>query len=127
MKNTFIFLLLIVFITACSSSKDEQIIGFWKLEKVNTNQQITNKNEYKSAMVQLIRTTSIQFNKDFTFGATIWNDTSYGSWQIIGDTLFISDESNKTNFGVRINELSHRKLVLQEAQDSVIEMLTFSK
>lgn len=127
MKNTFIFLLLIVLISACTGSREEQIIGFWRLEKVNTNQQISNKNEYKSAMVQLIKTTSIQFNKDYTFGATIWNDTSYGSWQIIGDTLFISDQSNKTNFGVRINELSRKKLVLQEAQDSVIEMLTFSK
>ncbi len=127
MKKLVLIILAFTFLLGCSGNNEKKIIGFWSLQKVKTNQKITNKNQYKSAMIQLIKTTSIQFNKDFSFGATIWNDTSYGSWQIIGDTLLISDKSNKSKFKVRIAELSNRKLILQEVQDSIIELLTFVK
>jgi len=127
MKNFVLFIAILFFAISCSNSNEEKIIGFWELQKVNTNQQITNENEYKTAMVQLIKTTSIQFNKDYSFGASIWSDTSFGSWQIIGDTLFINDESNKVTFGVRITQLTPKKLVLQEERDSVVEILTFVK
>ncbi len=126
MKAKILFIAVILLLFArCSETKTEKIIGFWKLDKVATNQKIENPEEYRKSMIQLIKTTSIQFNADNSFGGTIWQDTSFGTWEISNDTLFITDFSNKNRFYVIITELTSSKLVLQEQKDSLIEVLTF--
>jgi hypothetical protein len=112
---------------SCNQDAEHQIIGSWQLDKVKTNQYIKNKTEYTQAMRQMIKTTAIKFMPDKSFGATIWNDTSYGQWKIVKDSLFIFDQSNKENFGVKILKLSSRKLIMAEQSDSLMEILTFIK
>jgi hypothetical protein len=123
--NLYLFLAIFLFSVGCSENKSEKIIGYWKLDKIATNQKIENQEEYRKSMLQLIKTTSIQFNADGSFGGTIWQDTSFGSWSIKNDTLFITDLSNKNKFFVIISDLTSSKLVLQEQKDSLIEVLTF--
>ncbi len=124
-----IFSLILIFfiMISCNQDAEHQIIGSWQLDKVKTNQYIKNKTEYTQAMRQMIKTTAIKFMPDKSFGATIWNDTSYGQWKIVKDSLFIFDQSNKENFGVKILKLSSRKLIMAEQSDSLMEILTFIK
>lgn len=127
MKFKYIFLFLILIFVSCSEDEDVSIIGTWKLEKVNTNQQIENYDQYSSAMNQLIKTTSIQINEDHSFGGTIWGDTSFGYWTVKKDSLIVEDLSNSNKFSVYIKELTPTTLVLQEQADTVIEILTFNR
>ena len=128
MKINFLLIVLFFFVVSCSeTSKDEEILGLWMLESVKTNQNIINLEQYQTAMDQLIRTTSIHFNKDQSFGGTIWGDTSFGYWNIKNDSLLIKDLSNKNEFSVLIKELNPHKLVLQETVDSVVEIFIFVK
>ncbi len=127
MKVRFTFLIPILFLFACSDLDEQDLVGYWTLHSVKTNQQITNKDHYSAAMDQLIRTTAIQFNADHSFGGSIWGDTSFGYWSIKNDSLIVDDISNKLKFSVLIKELSSKKLILQEEADSVIEILTFAK
>jgi len=126
MKLKYLFFILILFAISCGE-ETASIVGYWKLDQVNTNQSVTNYDEYSSAMAQLIRTTSINFNDDHSFGGTIWGDTSFGYWTVKHDSLIVEDISNKTKFSVYIKELTPTKLVLQEQSDSVVEILTFVK
>lgn len=126
MKIKYIFLVLTLLVVSCNEG-DISLVGYWKLDKVNTNQNIANYDEYSLAMKQLIRTTSIQFNKDHTFGGTIWGDTSFGYWLVKKDSLIVEDISNKNEFSVFIQKLTPTTLVLKEQADSVVEVLTFVK
>ncbi len=122
------FLFVIIFLLfSCAEDKKTMIIGFWQLDKVKTNQKIENYNEYEAAMDQLIRTTSIQFNADNTFGATIWGDTSFGYWTMKNDSLYIEDISNNNVFSIYVKEINSNQLLLQEKADSIVEILTFIK
>lgn len=126
MKLRILAIIAIIFITSCNDiSKQEQIIGFWQLQSVKTNQNISNPNQYKTAMDQLIRTTSIQLNQDKSFGATIWGDTSFGYWLIKDDSLVIQDLSNKNEFSVFIQQLTDEQLIIVETLDTVVEVFTF--
>ena len=123
MKTKILLLFVLFFVASCGDNpKEEIIIGFWKLENVKTNQNINDIEQYKTAMDQLIRTTSIQFNEDNSFGGTIWGDTSFGYWNIKKDSLIINDLSNKNEFSVHICDLNQHKLVIQETVDSVVEI-----
>ena len=126
--NFFIILFSLLFVVSCSeNSKNENILGFWKLESVKTNQNINDLEQYQTAMDQLIRTTSIHFNKDMSFGGTIWGDTSFGYWSIVQDSLKIKDLSNENEFSVLIKELTANRLIIQETVDSVVEIFIFVK
>ena len=129
MKARLTLLLFLVLAVSCGRGvrKEDMIVGHWHLYSVKTNQSISNQEQYKTAMNQLIRTTSIQFNEDKSFGGTIWGDTSFGYWLIQGDSLIVKDLSNKIEFGVLITEITNHKLILQEVADSVIEILSFER
>ncbi|MBN2893044.1 MAG: hypothetical protein JXL97_14340 [Bacteroidales bacterium] len=127
MKIRLLFVIMFLFAISCDDAQEEKIVGFWKLETVKTNQNISNPEQYQTAMDQLIRTTSIQFNTDKSFGGTVWGDTSFGYWLIKNDSLIIQDLSNKNDFSVLITELTNHKLTLQETVDSVVEVFTFVK
>ena len=127
MKKLISFVLVIALLVSCSGNKEERIIGYWQLQKVRTNQKIEHQQQYAKAMREMIRTTSIEFRSDGSFGASLWSDTSFGYWQIKGDSLFINDKSNRNRFGVKIAKLKRNELILLEKHDSIIEMLTFSR
>ncbi len=122
-----LFFASLIFLLSCSTDSNEKILGFWKLKSVKTNQEIDNKEQYRVAMDQLIRTTSIEFKADRSFGASIWGDTSFGYWTIKKDSLVINDLSNQNEFKVYIEELTENKLIIVETLDSVVEVLTFVK
>lgn len=128
MKKIILFLFVLIFAISCDDEpKDKAIVGFWQLKTVKTNQNISDPEQYKMAMDQLIRTTSIQFNEDKSFGGTIWGDTSFGYWHIKKDSLIINDLSNKIEFSVFVAELNSNSLIIQETVDSVVEVFTFVK
>jgi Lipocalin-like domain len=128
MKIKILFIFVLLFAISCDDEpKDKVIVGFWQLKTVKTNQNISEPEQYKMAMDQLIRTTSIQFNEDKSFGGTIWGDTSFGYWHIKKDSLIINDLSNKIEFSVFIAELNPNTLIIQETVDSVVEIFTFVK
>ncbi len=128
MKTKIYFIIISLFLISCNNTINEkQIIGNWKLKNVKTNQVISNPEQYKVAMYQLIKTTSIQLNQDKSFAGTIWGDTSFGYWLIKKDSLVVDDISNNNKFSVFIKELTETDLVLVETVDSVVEIFTFVK
>ena len=127
MKYKYFLLIGLFFVISCGGLNEEDVVGHWQLQKVNTNQQVTNHEDYSKAMNQLIRTTSIYFNENNTFTGTIWGDTTFGFWTIKGDSLRVEDESNKVVFMAFIQDISYNNLVLKEQTDSIIEILTFTR
>ncbi len=128
-SKIYFFTIIIIFSLSCGNHqiKEEKITGTWKLKDVKTNQIIANPEQYKVAMYQLIKTTSIQLNTDKSFTGTIWGDTSFGYWQVKNDSLVVNDLSNNNQFSVFIKELTPENLVLIETVDSVVEIFTFVK
>lgn len=128
MKSKYLLFLLLLLLFSCDNvSKSELIIGDWDLASVETNQIITNEKQYKSAINQLIQTTSLQLYSDKSFSATIWGDTSYGYWNITDDSLVIYDQSNETEFKAAVIKVSENQLVISETAGSIQEVLIFER
>ncbi len=125
MKSVLI-LFFIVIISACGTKKD-RITGEWRLISYESNQKINNPEEYRKALSQLIKTTSIEFFEDNTFKGTIWNDTAFGNWQLHNNNLIVTDLAGKNSFTVKIKELGNTNMTLEEKKGDFIARMYFEK
>ena len=127
MKNKFIiFYILSIFISCQNQSiSPEKVYGKWQLKNVKTNQVITNKEQYEKAIVQVIKSTKIEFFSDNKMSGTIWGDTTFGYWSVRNDSLIVLDNSNKKSFKTKILTLSSNKFVLEETHGKVVQQLIF--
>ncbi len=123
MRKLIVFFIVFTLISACE--QEAEIAGVWLLDDVRTNQKIDNPDAYRQALTQLKLTTKIIFYPNRTFKGTIWGDTTYGTWQRIGNSLTISDRSFQKRFTVEIIKLTQDKLVLKQTDDSLITILEF--
>jgi len=121
-----IFLFAIV-INACQKDKKQLLIGSWVLYDVKTSQIIENPESYQLAINELKSTTRINFYPNNIFEGTIWGDTTFGTWQLVNDTIYVADKSFKNKFKVYIKNISAEKLVLEETEDSITSTLIFKK
>ena len=92
-----------------------------------SNQKINNSDDYRKALSQLIKTTSIEFSEDNSFKGTIWNDTTFGNWQLQNNNLIITDLVGKNSFSVKIKELGNYNMTLEEKNGKFIARMYFEK
>ena len=102
-------------------------MGKWIAYDLQTNQKIENPQSYKKAIEEIKTSTKIEFTENNIFKGTIWGDTTYGTWQINNDTLFINDKSFKNSFKVYIQKISKNFLYLKQINDSVSITLIFKR
>jgi len=116
-----------IVLTSCGGNNIKKIKGQWYMSSFESNQNVQNQDDFQKTINQIIRTTSINFAEDKTFTGTIWNDTSFGTWNLKGDSLIITDLANRNKFKVKIITLDFYNLVLEENDGQVIERLYFIK
>lgn len=129
MKKQFIIIGLFSILISCQNStiSPEKIYGKWDLKDVKTNQVVNNKEQYNKAIVQVVKSTKIEFFENNKMSGTIWGDTTFGYWSIRNDSLIILDNSNKKSFKTKILTLTDNKLILEETHGKVVQQLVFAK
>lgn len=124
------YLILILFAVAlysCGGSDTDKLKGEWKMTAFESNQYIPNQQDYKKTIKQIMKTTSIYFAEDKTFSGRMWNDTSFGTWDLLHDSLIISDFSAIKHFKVKILKLDYNNLILEQSDGNLVERLYFKK
>lgn len=126
-KFYLILILFAIVLYSCGGSKIDKLKGEWEMTNFESNQHIQNQQDYKNTSKQIMRTTSINFAEDKTFSGRIWNDTSFGTWNLLADSLIITDLASRNKFKVKILTLDYNNLVLEQTDGDLVERLYFSK
>ncbi len=89
---TIVFFAMVCVFGACTTPPQDKIVGKWNLSKIETDQKLSEdeKLAYDSFIEELIKSTSITYNSDFSYEQTANGNTTKGKWQIISGS---DDES----------------------------------
>ncbi|MBN1251048.1 MAG: lipocalin family protein [Bacteroidales bacterium] len=133
MKKTsylFISLLIIAFISSCTKSPSDMIVGEWKISEIKTSEEIPDeqKEVYKQIMEDMKSSTKIEFKSDGTYQQTISEETTTGKWSFTENenTLVMINENGKTE-PAKIIELTENKLVLENQLDQTKNTISWEK
>jgi len=132
MKNLSILILSIAilsFISSCSPSPSEMIIGEWKISDVQTTSDIPDDqmDVYKEQIEEMKKSSKIVFNEDGTIEQTILDETSTGTWSISKDGKTLTTDIDGNKEVKKIKELTPEKMVLVLEFDNNKTTTSFEK
>jgi len=126
-----ILIILLTFLFSCKFSAEKKIVGTWKLEEIETNQEIkpNELDNFNKAKQEIKSSTMLIFKDDHSYKAIIWGDTINGFWDIDKDKmqLKISNALNGDTTETLIKEISSKKIILTEQNEGVTSTLIFIK
>lgn len=90
MKINFLALMLfstIILLGACNNSSDNLLIGFWKLDKIESDKKSSPEEQkiLDQVYAELINNSNIKFNSDQSYEQVANGNASKGKWQIVSN------------------------------------------
>ncbi len=118
--NYVLIMLFVGIIASCSESPSKMIIGTWKIDNIETTEEIPeeHKEMYKKMMDEMKKSSSFTFNEDGTLETKISEKNTTGKWSLNDDgkTLTVEEDNGKTNTST-IQEISSSKIVFTDESD----------
>ena len=126
----FISLLFISFLSSCTKSPSDLIVGQWRIIDIKTSEEIPDdqKEMYKQIMDDMKASTELEFKEDGSYKQLIAEETNTGKWSISEDakTITLTDEKGKSEPG-DIVELTENKLIIVNQLDKTKNTITWEK
>jgi ligand-binding sensor domain-containing protein len=131
-KSSFFLVIFIsVFLFSCKPSAEKQMIGTWKLNRVQSNQVIPERDVelYNKAIEKILVSTILTFNEDFSYKGSIWGDTTSGIWSIEPSQMIltISDSQTGEKVNIYVSNLNAQSFEIHETSEGITSVLTFTK
>lgn len=125
----------IILLGACNNSSDNLLIGFWKLNNIESNKKYSAEEQkaVDEVYAQLIESSNIKFNADQTYEQVTNGNTTKGKWQIVSNEndevtiVKLVDADSGTSTNLTIEKLTSDEMVMVEKSDDETIKNTFLK
>jgi hypothetical protein len=102
--------------TACQKSADEQILGTWKIESINTSESMddVSREMFKQTNAEIIEKSTYTFEKEGVMKFSMDGTNSTWKWDLSDDAKSITFDIDGTKRTYDVKSLTEKEMILDD-------------